>query len=268
VNAVSVAGVSVVRDGRRLLGDVSLEAAAGSVVGVVGPNGAGKSTLLRVVAGDIHPDSGSVAIGDVNVATAGLRHLALLRAFVGPHVASDVAFRVGEVVAMGRHPLRQMPSLEGRDDVVVQAMAALDVADLGDRVMRTLSSGEQQRVQLARAIAQQTPVVLLDEPTSALDVGHQETVMSVLRALADDGIAVVAVLHDLNLAAAGVDQLLLLDHGRAAAAGTPQQVLTSELLSAAYRYPMQVIEHPFRDCPLVLSSPSERGAGASAKPMR
>lgn len=252
MSAVSAEGIEVVRQGSHLLKGVSLEVAAGSVVGVVGPNGAGKSTLLRVIAGDISPDTGQAALCGVDVAAAGLRRLASLRAFVGPQVASDVAFRVREVVAMGRHPAGRTQPGTG-DGVVSEAMVTLDVADLGNRVMRTLSSGEQQRVHLARAIAQQTPVVLLDEPTSALDVGHQETVMAVLRSLAAAGTALVAVLHDLNLAATGADQILLLDSGNAVAFGTPREVLTSELLSAAYRHPMQVIDHPFRDCPLVLS---------------
>jgi iron complex transport system ATP-binding protein len=253
MSAVSVAEVGVVRGDRRLLAGVSLEVAAGLVVGIVGPNGAGKSTLLRVISGDISPDTGGAVICGVDIDGAGLRRLATLRAFVGPQIASDVAFRVSEVVAMGRHPVGRAASGGNRGEVVADAMVALDVADLGDRVMRTLSSGEQQRVHLARAIVQQTPVVLLDEPTSALDVGHQETVMAVLRSLAAAGTAVVAVLHDLNLAAAGADRILLLDSGNAVAFGTPREVLTSELLSAAYRHPMQVIDHPFRDCPLVLS---------------
>jgi iron complex transport system ATP-binding protein len=262
MTAVSASVIGVAREGRTLLHDVSLEVPAGSVVGIVGPNGAGKSTLLRVLAGDIHPDSGKALIGDVDVSAAGLRRLATLRAFVGPQLASDVAFRAGDVVAMGRHPVLDSQPETG-DDVVAAAMADFDVADLSHRVMRTLSSGEQQRVHLARAIVQQTPVVLLDEPTSALDVGHQEKVMQVLRALADDGVAVVAVLHDLNLAAASADRLLLLNAGAAAAYGTPREVLTSELLSAAYSYSMQVIDHPLRNCPLVLSSPYKRSAERS-----
>jgi iron complex transport system ATP-binding protein len=232
-----------------LLDDVSLEVAAGSIVGIVGPNGAGKTTLLRVIAGDVHPDRGRATIGDLDVSTAGLRRLATLRAFSGPQLAGDISFRVGEVVAMGLHPTRD----PGNSGVVAGAMASVDVASLQDRQMRTLSSGEQQRVHLARAIAQQTPVVLLDEPTSALDVGHQETVMSVLRSLSTAGVTVVAVLHDLNLAAAHADRLLLLDSGRAVAFGSPREVLTGELLSEVYRHPMQAIDHPLRDCPLILT---------------
>jgi len=247
--AVTASGVTVTRGGRVLLDDVSLEVAAGSIVGIVGPNGAGKTTLLRVIAGDVHPDRGRATIGDLDVSTAGLRRLATLRAFSGPQLAGDISFRVGEVVAMGLHPTRD----PGNSGVVVGAMASVDVASLQDRQMRTLSSGEQQRVHLARAIAQQTPVLLLDEPTSALDVGHQETVMAVLKSLSHAGVTVVAVLHDLNLAAAHADSLLLLDSGRAVAVGPPRDVLTGERLSAVYKHPMQAIDHPLRDCPLILT---------------
>ena len=107
---------------------------------------------------------------------------------------------------------------------------------------------------LARAIAQQTPAMLLDEPTSALDVAHQEMVMGVLRDMAAGGVAVVAVLHDLNLAAAHTDRVLLLDRGAAVACGPAQEVLTGSRLTAAYGEPMAVIDHPFRDCPLVLTT--------------
>jgi iron complex transport system ATP-binding protein len=246
---VSAAEVTVVREGRTLLDSVSLDVGRGEFVGIVGPNGAGKSTLLRVLAGDIVPSAGSAFIDDHDVTHASLHELAHLRSFVGPQGASDVLFRVSEVVAMGRHPADT-----GDEFSDTEAMARVDVDHLGDRVMRTLSSGEQQRAHLARAIAQRAPVVLLDEPTSALDVGHQEMVMTVLGDLAAEGAAVISILHDLNLAAAHADRILLLDSGSAAAWGTPREVLNAERLTAAYREPMEVIDHPFRGCPLVLTT--------------
>ncbi|MDJ0953741.1 MAG: heme ABC transporter ATP-binding protein [Acidimicrobiia bacterium] len=247
---IGTTGVTVRRDGRALLDGVDLDVAPGELVGVVGPNGAGKSTLLRVLAGDMAPDGGSARIDGDDVATATVQRLARLRSFVGPQSASDVLFRVRDVVAMGRHQDRRATTSEA----ISAAMERVDVSHLADRVMRTLSSGEQQRVNLARAIAQAAPVMLLDEPTSALDVRHQELVMAVLRALAGEGVAAVAVLHDLNLAAAHADRVLLLDSGRAAALGTPREVFTADRLSAAYAEPMAVIDHPFRDCPLVLTT--------------
>lgn len=255
MNCACASDVTVVRNGQTLLDAISLDVEEGVVVGVVGPNGAGKSTLLNVLAGDVAPESGAAALMNEDVAAISLRRLALLRSYVGPQTVSDVVFSVAEIVTMGRHP-RRGEQVAGRaeDSIVVAAMERVDVGHLAARPMRTLSSGEQQRVQLARAIAQECPVILLDEPTSALDVGHQEMVMNTLRELADSGVAVVAVLHDLNLAAAHADRVLLLDAGRAVAFGSPAAVLTGPQLSAAYREPMQVIDHPFRDCPLVLTT--------------
>jgi len=254
MTTLSASGLAVVRSGRTILDGVSLNVAAGELLGVVGPNGAGKSTLLRVLAGDIQPDEGRAVLGGEDVATTSVQRLARLRSFVGPQSVSDVTFRVADVVAMGRHPTRRDDPVEADANVVADAMARVDVAHLSDRVMRTLSSGEQQRVNLARAIAQQSPAILLDEPTSALDVAHQELVMTVLRDLADDGVAVVAVLHDLNLAAAHTDRVLLLDGGVAIACGPVRAVLTGPQLSATYAEPMEVIDHPFRNCPLVLTT--------------
>jgi iron complex transport system ATP-binding protein len=132
-------------------------------------------------------------------------------------------------------------------------MQKTDVIHLAERVMNSLSTGEQQRVGLARVVAQETPVLLLDEPTSALDIGHQEKVMQMLRSLAGEGTAIVSILHDLNLAAAHTDQIMLLDEGRTVALGSPSEVLTSDSLSSVYRQPMQVVAHPHRNCPLVLT---------------
>ena len=251
---VLVDGVTVTRDRRTILASVSIEASPGEVIGIVGPNGAGKSTLLRVLAGDITPNEGRSSLMRVDVATARLLRLAQLRAYVGPQHMSDVVFCVREVVAMGLHPFHSGRSDDvDRDSLVTGAMERVDVAHLARRPLKTLSSGEQQRVQLARGVAQRTPVILLDEPTSALDVGHQEMVMNVLRELADEGTTVVAVLHDLNLAAAHTDRVVLLDAGQARSVGTPTEVLTGPMLSAAYREPMEVIDHPFRGCPLILT---------------
>jgi len=164
---------------------------------------------------------------------------------------------------MGRHPFRQDGSdHHDRDPIITEAMDRVDVSHLASRVMGTLSSGEQERVELARAIAQQAPVILLDEPTSALDVGHQEMVMATLRDLADEGAAVIAVLHDLNLAAAHADQVSLLDAGRVLACGTPREMFTGALLSATYGEAIEVIDHPLRDCPLVLTTGRRDGRRA------
>jgi len=238
----------------RLVSGVSLDTAAGEVVAVVGPNGAGKSTLLRLLAGDLAPTTGDVRILDEPVAGAALGDLALRRSFLGQHPASDVPFIVSDVVTMGRHPHRGRPenTADADRDAVDSALDATDTQDVANRVFATLSGGEQQRVNVARILAQEAPVTLLDEPTAALDIGHQELVMQSLRTVAGSGGAVVAVLHDLNLAAVFADRVLLLDGGKVVSVGTPQEVLREQNLSSVYRHPVRVIDHPFRDGRLVL----------------
>ena len=241
-------------DGVRLISNVSISAETGELVAVIGPNGAGKSTLLRLLAGDLSPTSGSVSILDEPVAGASPGELALRRSFLGEHPTTGVPFTVRDVVAMGRHPHRARPESTPEDDdaAIAAAVLASDLALIEDRVFATLSGGEEQRTNVARILAQQAPVALLDEPTSALDIGQRELVMGAIRsAMAERGAAVI-VLHDLNLAAAFAYRLVLLDAGGVVADGTPADVLDEERLSSVYRHSIRVIDHPFRDGPLVL----------------
>jgi len=228
-----------------VLDGVNLNAPDRHIVGIVGPNGSGKTTLLRVMAGDIRPDGGSVTIGRSKVSETTIRRLAELRSFLGAEQPQNVLFPVRDLVTIGRH---RVPA--GAASAVLDAT---DTTHLEHRVFSSLSSGEQQRVGIARALAQRAAVVLLDEPTSALDIGHQEMVMGALRSHADDGHIVVAAIHDLNLAAAHADWLVLLDRGRIAASGSPDIVLEAKLLSDVYRQPVNVVRHPHRGCPLVLT---------------
>lgn len=254
MTAIEADAVSYRVDSTALVEAVSFAVDAGEFLAVVGPNGAGKSTLLRLLAGELDPSSGAVKIlGDPTRRTS-LAELAKRRSFLGQLVASEVPFTAREVVQMGRYPHRDRPenSPAEDDDAVADALERMDVSGLGDRVLKTLSSGEEQRVHLARILAQQAPVTLLDEPTTALDVGHQQLVARTLRSLAGGGAAVVAVMHDLNLAASFADRVLLLDQGRAVELGSPHEVFRSESLSAVYDHPITVIDHPFRSGPLVL----------------
>jgi len=242
------------RGNATLIDRVMLTADRGEVLSIVGPNGAGKTTLLRILAGDLIPSTGRAWVQNVDVSRADLQHLSQLRAYLGPKGLSDNPFTVRDVVTMGRHPHRRAMLETGEHEAIVEsAMERTDVLALASRPIHSLSTGEQQRVGLARVIAQETPVLLLDEPTSALDIGHQEKVMGVLRSLARDGTAVVVILHDLNLAAAHTDRMMLLHEGRAVAVGSPAEVLNSERLSTVYGQSIQVTTHPHRDCLLVLT---------------
>ena len=252
--AVRAERVGYHRDSAVLVDDVSLTADPGEILAIVGPNGAGKTTLLRILAGDLAPSAGRARVQGVDASRTPLQELALLRAYLSPKGVSENPFTVRDTVTMGRHPHRRAVIGAGHHEAIVDsAMQRTDVIHLAERVMSSLSTGEQQQVGLARVIAQETPVLLLDEPTSSLDIGHQEKVMQVLRSLAREGTAVLVIVHDLNLAAAHTDRMILLNAGLAVATGPASEVLTSERLSAVYRQPIEVVPHPRRACPLVLT---------------
>jgi iron complex transport system ATP-binding protein len=248
---LEVRGVGYVTDGAVLLEDIDLSAESGQILGIVGPNGAGKSTLLRIMAGELSPTTGEVLLGERNVATIRPRRLALQRAVLPQQTVLQFAFRAHEVVMMGRNPHRGSSPAEDQG-IVTEAMEQTDTLQLAHRLYPTLSGGEQARVSFARVLAQRTPVVLLDEPTGSLDLRHQELVMATLRRLADEGATIVAVLHDLNLAARYADRVGLMDRGHMVEVSATNDVLRPELLSAVYAHPVTVVPHPAADCLVVL----------------
>lgn len=244
---LSVSHASYEIDGISLLTDVTFDVTSATRTAVIGPNGAGKSTLLRLAAGDALPTSGSVRIGEKPLAQLNVPSRAKLRSVLAHQLATDVPFTVQQVVAMGRYPYRfDRPHDSLEDQSVIDSMIdSLDLASLRHRQVRSLSGCEQQRVAIARVLAQQAPVVLLDEPTTALDIKHQQSVMALIEALGDSGHTVVAVLHDLNMTP-HFDQVILLHEGRIIAAGNPSDVLTTERLTAVYGHPIDVVDHPTR----------------------
>jgi iron complex transport system ATP-binding protein len=250
-------GVSI--GGRVLLADVSLRVGPGEVVALVGPNGAGKSTLLKVLAGDLAPNVGRVLLDERPLSAFRPRELALRRAVLPQQTVIQFAFTAREIVTMGRGPRR------GHDDevVVARTLAQTESLPIAERHYPSLSGGEQARVSLARVLAQEAPLLLLDEPTSALDPRHQQMVMDLARDVAASGGAVVAILHDLNLAASAADRIVLLHEGRVVADGAPWATLTETLLSDVFACPIAVTAHPLRDCPLIL--PLLRSVAAEAQ---
>lgn len=240
------------RGDREILHGVDIEVRVGEVLALVGPNGAGKSTLLAALTGD-HPLSG----GHVEVEGRGLHEwapiaLARRRAVLPQQHTVGFPFSARQVVRMGRAAWARTERRDDDEKIVAAAFATCDVAHLADRPFPALSGGERARVALARVLAQDTRTLLLDEPTAALDIGHQETIMRVVRDRADDGHAVVVVLHDLGLAAAYADRICVLEKGKIVADGAPEQVLTEKLLSRVYDYPVRVGAHPETGTPLVL----------------
>lgn len=249
---LTATGLRLVVDGRELLGGVDLAVRAGEVLALLGPNGAGKSTLLSVLAGDVPPTSGTVTLNDRQLATYRPAELALHRALLPQSASLSFPFPAGEVVRMGRAPWAGTAAEAEDEAAVADALAVTESAAFVDRPFTALSGGERARVALARVLAQRAALLLLDEPTAALDLRHQELVLRVARERARSGDAVVVVLHDLSLAAAYADRVLLLANGRAVADGPVTEVLTAPLLTEVYAHPVEVFPHPTTGTPLVL----------------
>jgi len=247
--------ISLSLGGQRLLDDVSLHCPRGTLTALIGPNGAGKSTLLGVMAGDHAPTHGRVQLAGRPLGDYGIRELAGQRAVMPQDSVLRFAYRVVDVVAMGR-AMRDLPPDED-DTCITQAMQDMEIASLATRNAQTLSGGEQARTTFARVRVQATPLLLLDEPTAALDLRHQERLLRLAAEWAAQGHCVVAVMHDLNLAAAHADRLVLLDRGQVVAQGRPWDVLDASRLERVYRQPVCVLPHPQRGCPIVVTTHQE-----------
>ncbi|MEU9645590.1 ABC transporter ATP-binding protein [Streptomyces sp. NPDC048188] len=245
--------LSVVTDGRSLVRGLSLEVPDGQVVGLVGPNGSGKSTALRCVYRALRPSSGTVWVGEQDLARLEPRQGARTVAAMTQEGGVDVDFTVQEVVALGRAPhLRGNRALGARErEVCARAMDRLDIAHLAHRGVLTLSGGERRRVLLARALVQEPEILVLDEPTNHLDVRHQVGLLSFLRG---SGLTVLVVLHDLNLAAAACDRLGVLCEGRLVASGSPAEVLTTQLMGDVFGVRASIVSHPLTGGPQLLYS--------------
>jgi iron complex transport system ATP-binding protein len=241
--------------------DVSVERAG--FVGVIGPNGSGKSTLLKTLAGLVQPKSGEVFFAGRPVNSYGSRERARRLAVVPALTVPAFSFSVREVVAMGRTPhLGRFAAPNEADEAAVEeALALAGLAGLRQRPVDELSSGEWQRTIIARALAQRPEALLLDEPTAHLDLGHQARVFEMLAEQNQSkGVVVLAICHDLNLAAEYCQRLVLISEGRVLAQGAPAEVLSEKYLCAAYGPQVRVRENPLSGRPLILL---KRGAPVS-----
>ncbi|AWB96560.1 iron ABC transporter ATP-binding protein [Agromyces badenianii] len=244
------------RAGRLVVDDVDITAPEGSLGALLGPNGAGKSTLLHLIAGIERADAGALAFAGRDLAALRRRDRARRVALAEQETHDSPELRVDEVVALGRTPhLGPWAGLGDRDrHVVAEAIAALGLEPLAAREYAALSGGERQRVNLARALAQEPELLLLDEPTNHLDVRAQLTSLELLRSLASAGCTVLAALHDLGLAAAYADHVIVLDGGRVVAAGAPAAVLQAGLIRDVWGVEAEVLEHPATGRPLIAYS--------------
>jgi iron complex transport system ATP-binding protein len=245
---IEAQAVSLSLDGAVILSDVSLTLQPGEMLGLIGPNGAGKTTLLKALGGLMKINSGAIRLAGQRLASRGPREIARMMASVPQGAITDFAFTVREIVLMGRSPHLgrfEVESLHDRD-VADNAMRVMGIGGLAERYVTTLSGGERQRVFIARALAQEPRVLLLDEPTANLDVKHQLDVLGLVAQLAhEDGLGVIAAIHDLDLAAEFCDRLILLHQGKVLAEGKPEAALTAEYLSEAFEVRANLYRDPF-----------------------
>ncbi len=228
-----------------VLNGVSLDMAEGAFNAIIGPNGSGKTTLLRLITGYYRPQKGRVLLGGRDVCNYPAKELAKLMALIPQQSYMGYDFTVRDVVLMGRNPhIPRWQQVQKEDmDVADEAMRRTDVYELRDRSVLGLSGGEWQRLVIARALTQQSPILILDEPVAHLDIKHQANIMHLVRELMQEkGITVICVLHELNMAMRFADKLAVLKKGRLAAYGPPQAVLSREKIREVYETDIQIAD--------------------------
>ena len=237
---IRASDVQAVLGGSQILRGVDLRAERGELVGVIGPNGSGKSTLLKCIYRVLKPTGGAVWLDGRALSDYSYKESARQVAVVAQHNYYNFDFSVRDVVMMGRSPHKRALERDNARDhqMVARALETVGMADFAQRSFATLSGGEQQRVILARALAQDTPCLILDEPTNHLDIKYQLQLMDIVKGLDR---TVIAAIHDLNIAAMYCDRLYAVKEGRVVASGRPEEVLTPELIRAVYEVEAEVL---------------------------
>jgi len=251
---LELVGIDVHVGGRPFIEGLNLQVGSGRFIGLVGPNGSGKSTMLKTIYRVLRPTAGAVFLGDRSTASMSGREVARELAVMAQEPPSEADLTVYEMVSLGRLPYLTALRRSSDDDeqTVCDVMGRVGVGHLADRSWETLSGGEKQRVLLARAFAQQAPVLILDEPTNHLDIRHQ---LDLLRIVKDSGVTVVAALHDLNLAAHYCDEVVVIDVGAVVAHGPPDDVLVSSVLMPVFGIEVDRVVHPRTGVTSLLFSP-------------
>ena len=245
---IEARGISYSVKGRKLLENISIKLEPGRLVAVVGPNGAGKSTLLRVLTRELLPQQGTVTLDGRNMKGYSYLDLARKRAVLTQQNKLSLPFEVRDVVMMGRYPFHKNAPEEKDYEIVEACLRSVGMFSFAGRIFPTLSGGEQQRVQLAKSLAQiwesEKAFLFLDEPTNGMDLLHQYHALDTARRLADKGAGVVAVLHDLNMTLQYADEVLLMQNGEARMFGSPAEVLTAENIEEVFRVPVRLMKLP------------------------
>ncbi len=237
-----------------VLQDVSLEVAPGEILALIGPNGAGKTTLVRAISGTVSLKSGQILVDGDDLSQLSTVQRARVLAVVPQARQLGGAFTVEQAVMMGRTSYMSWLGRESESDqaAVRLALQQTNLEDFAQRPIAQLSGGEQQRVLLARALAQSTPVLLLDEPTNHLDLQHQTNLLSLVKKLVQEKqLAVIMAMHDLNLVSFFADKVALLVNGRLISSGTPQEVIQADYIGEAYQTPVEIVSHPITGAPII-----------------
>jgi iron complex transport system ATP-binding protein len=247
--------IKLAYDTRVVLEDISLGVSTGELVGIIGPNGCGKSTLIKGITKVMPLKNGQVYIDDRDIAVMPQDRMARLIAVVPQHAALPAGFTAFEVVLMGRTPHLGFLGHERHNDLLIarQAMEITNTWGLAERRVGELSGGERQRLTIARALTQQPQVILLDEPTSHLDINYQiETLELVSSLCRENGLAILAAMHDLNLASQYCDRIIMLNKGMIYAEGNASEVVTSHNVKAVYGADVCISAHPLNHLPVTL----------------
>ncbi len=257
---IQARGLSFRAGGRDLVREASLELAPGTTTILIGPNGAGKSTLLKLMTGEAKPSDGEIRLDGEALAAIPAWRLACQRAVMAQHARLVFPFSVYEVASLGVDGVGRAMTRLRRDALVGESLAAAGVLDLAGRAYQTLSGGEQQRVQFARVLCQieagrsvaSRQALFLDEPIASLDLCHQLALLDMARAIAARGVAVLIVLHDLNLAVTYADHLVVMDQGQIIAQGAPAKTLDDALLRQVFKVDLSLSRAPAPGLPFLL----------------
>ena len=223
-----------------ILKGVSIDSKNREFVGIIGPNGSGKSTLLKSIYRILKPNDGCIKLDDMDISKMSIKESAKKMAVVSQHNYYNFDFTVKEVVSMGRSPHKKNLERDNIEDfeIVKESLQKVGMSEFSNRSFSTLSGGEQQRVILARALAQKTPCLILDEPTNHLDIKYQLSLLNIVKSL---DLTVISAIHDLNIASMYCDRLFVMKNGRIVGMGTPQEVLTKEFIKEIYDIDVEIV---------------------------